>query len=73
MRLKNLQLSYTFPAKWMRRAYIQNLRLFVSGENLITFTKLSKTMDPETAGIGLKGGMVYPLAKTYSFGLSVTF
>ncbi len=73
MRLKNLQLSYTFPAKWMRRAYIQNLRLFVSGENLLTFTKLSKTMDPETAGIGLKGGMVYPLSKTYSFGLSVTF
>lgn len=57
---------------------LQNLRIFVSGENLLTFTKLSKTMDPETPGVGKQdnaqaNGTVYPLAKTYSFGLSVNF
>ncbi len=73
MRLKNLQIGYTFPKELMGRIGLQNLRLYVSGENLLTITNLSKTMDPETAGIGRQGGTVYPLSKTYSFGLSVNF
>ncbi|MFA9370853.1 MAG: SusC/RagA family TonB-linked outer membrane protein [Labilibaculum antarcticum] len=73
MRLKNLQIGYTFPKTLVNRIGLQNLRLYVSGENLLTITNLSKTMDPETAGIGQQGGTVYPLSKTYSFGLSVNF
>ncbi|WP_320019614.1 TonB-dependent receptor [Labilibaculum manganireducens] len=73
MRLKNLQIGYTFPKALVSRVGLQNLRLYVSGENLLTITNLSKTMDPETAGIGRQGGTVYPLSKTYSFGLSVNF
>lgn len=73
MRLKNLQIGYNFPATLVNRVGLQNLRVYVSGENLLTITKLSKTMDPETAGIGRQGGTVYPLSKTYSFGLSVNF
>jgi len=49
------------------------VRIFVSGENLLTITKLSKTMDPETAGIGAQGGTVYPLSRTYACGLNVNF
>ena len=57
---------------------LQNLRVYVSGENLLTITSLSKTMDPETCGAGYQSnsqanGTVYPLSKTYSFGLSVNF
>lgn len=73
MRLKNLQIGYTLPKEVIGRIGLQNLRFFVSGENLLTITNLSKTMDPETAGIGQQGGTVYPLSKTYSFGLSVNF
>lgn len=73
MRLKNLQLGYTFPKVWVNKLMLQNLRIFVSGENLLTITSLSDTMDPETAGIGRQGGTVYPLSRTYSFGLSVNF
>lgn len=73
MRLKNLQIGYTFPKVWMNKIMLKNLRVFVSGENLLTITSLSKTMDPETAGIGQQGGTVYPLSRTYSFGLSVNF
>ena len=52
--------------------------IFVSGENLLTITSLSDTMDPETCGAGYQSteqanGTVYPLAKTISFGLSVNF
>ncbi len=78
MRLKNLQIGYTFPKGVISKIGLQNLRVYISGENLLTITSLSKTMDPETAGVGIQdnkqaNGTVYPLAKTYSFGLSVNF
>jgi len=71
MRLKNLQLGYTLPKSLINKIGLQNV--YVSGENLLTITGLSDTMDPETAGIGKQGGTVYPLSRVYSFGLSVNF
>lgn len=73
MRLKNLQLGYTLPKNLINKIGLQNVRVYVSGENLLTITGLSDTMDPETAGIGKQGGTVYPLSRVYSFGLSVNF
>lgn len=73
MRLKNLQLGYTLPKSLINKVGLQNVRVYVSGENLLTITGLSDTMDPETAGIGKQGGTVYPLSRVYSFGLSVNF
>ena len=73
MRLKNLQIGYTLPKQWISKIGLQNVRFYVSGENLLTITSLTNTMDPETAGIGMQGGTVYPLSRTYSFGLSVNF
>ncbi|NDV83113.1 TonB-dependent receptor [Bacteroides sp. 51] len=78
IRLKNVQIGYTFPKRIANKLMLQNLRIYVSGENLLTITDLSDTMDPETAGVGGQAndqanGTVYPLSKTYSFGLSVNF
>lgn len=73
MRLKNLQLGYTLPKEWINKIGLQNVRFYISGENLLTITSLTDVMDPETAGIGKQGGTVYPLSRTYSFGLSVNF
>ena len=73
MRLKNLQLGYTLPKSLINKIGLQNVRVYVSGENLLTITGLSDTIDPETAGIGKQGGTVYPLSRVYSFGLSVNF
>lgn len=78
MRLKNIQLGYTLPKKLVNKLMLQNLRIFVSAENLLTITSLSKTMDPETCGAGYQSnsqanGTVYPLSKTVSLGLSVNF
>ncbi len=72
-RLKNLTLGYTLPTLWVQKCNLTNLRLFASAENLFTITNLIDTFDPETVGIGNWDGCTYPLSKTVSFGLSVTF
>lgn len=71
-RLKNLQLGYTLPQKLTSKARISNLRIYFSGENLATFTSMTRLFDPETIGENDQGN-VYPLSRTYSFGVSITF
>ena len=73
VRLKNLQVGYTIPATITQKIKISKLRIFASGENLMTITKLNDTLDPESIGIGRQGGTVYPLQSAYSFGLSANF
>ena len=68
IRLKQVELGYTFPEKWMRKIYVSNLRLYLSGTNLLTFSKF-KLWDPEMAGNGLG----YPIQKTYNIGLQLSF
>lgn len=73
LRLKNLQVGYTFPEKLTKRFYVQNLRLFFSAENLHTWTHMTKVIDPESLEVSkMKSGGAYPLSRTFSFGLSVT-
>lgn len=74
LRLKNLQVGYTFPKNITRKFYCDNLRIFFSGENLCTWTKLSKVLDPESLEVSsMKSGSSYPIARTYSFGLTIDF
>jgi TonB-linked SusC/RagA family outer membrane protein len=72
-RLKNIQLGYTLPASITKRASIERLRLYVSAENLLTFTK-HDGFDPEIGDeqMGVDMG-IYPQARTISFGLGITF
>lgn len=72
-RLKNVTLGYTLPQHITQKVFINNLRFFVSAENLFTITSLVDTFDPETIGVGAWDGCTYPLSKTISFGLSATF
>lgn len=71
IRLKNLQIGYTLPSSTMKKIGVNKLRLFISGENLLTFTSTIKLFDPET--ISANSGNAYPLSRVYSFGLNVTF
>lgn len=73
IRLKNLQFGYTFPQQWISKAGLQYLRIFVSGDNLLTGTKLTKIFDPEAIDGGWGEGKTYPLSKVISFGLNVNF
>lgn len=72
LRLKNIQLGYTLPAGLTKRLGGQKFRVYASGENLVTWTKLAKMFDPETVDGGTNQS-VYPLLKVISLGLSVTF
>lgn len=73
IRLKNVQLGYTLPKEWISKAGLQYLRIFVSGENLLTGTKLTNIFDPESIDGGWGEGKTYPLSRVVSFGLNVNF
>lgn len=73
IRLKNLQLGYSLPPAILQRINVQRIRLFVSGENLLTFTKLIDNFDPEEIGGAWGSGKLYPLMKTITLGLNVGF
>lgn len=74
LRVKNVQLGYTLPAKVASIARLSSVRLYVSGENLATFSKLSKVFDPESVGLsGWNDGKTYPYSMVLSFGLNVNF
>ncbi len=75
IRLKNLSLGYTIPQHITQKFYVNGLRLFISGENIWTGTKTATMFDPEAidAATSYTTGDYYPLEKTLSFGLTVTF
>lgn len=73
LRLKNLTFGYTIPESLTRKAFIQKIRFYFSGDNLLTFTKLrSDYLDPEQMTSD-PNGRVYPFSKTFSFGVDVIF
>ncbi|WP_455593249.1 TonB-dependent receptor [Bacteroides sp.] len=70
LRLKNLQIGYTLPKAWLTKTGIENIRVYYSGQNLLTFTSFLKGWDPESpAGRGSH----YPQVKVNSFGVNLTF
>ena len=72
-RIKNLQIGYTLPQSLLRQWTLQKVRIYVSGYNLITFTKYTG-YDPEIGGssYGIDRGF-YPQARSFQAGLSVGF
>ena len=74
LRLKNIQISYNIPKKLLEKIGLTNLQFYITGENLLTFTKLNKNFDPETLNVGGWGnGKVYPPSKVISTGMKLTF
>lgn len=72
-RLKNLTVGYTLPKTLTKKAYLEKVRLYFSGENLFITSKLkSDYIDPEQM-MHDTNGRVYPFSKTFSFGLDVSF
>jgi len=79
-RLKNLQIGYTLPQALTRKAKIQKARIYFTGQNLVTLTKLS-FLDPEITefnnrtafGTGANSGRAYPMPVFTGFGIDITF
>jgi TonB-linked SusC/RagA family outer membrane protein len=83
LRLKNLTLSYNLPIRFISKLNLKKVNIFLTGENLLTFTKLAKMFDPETLSAvsdqnnnlltpSADAGKIYPLSKVYSIGLQVS-
>lgn len=75
LRLKNIELGYTLPDKIAHNVQISRLRLFVSAENLLTFTKYHG-FDPEISSGGTSLGVdygVYPQARVWRIGFNLEF
>ena len=73
LRLKNLQIGYTIPAEISSKVFVKQARIFISGSNLLTITKFPKSMDPETTPVSYAVGAVYPISRSYSAGVNITF
>ena len=74
LKLKTLSLGYTLPMTWSKKLGMSELRIFVSGENLLTWTNYSG-LDPESVDIstGYDNQDGYPLARKYTIGLTLKF
>jgi TonB-linked SusC/RagA family outer membrane protein len=68
-RLKNIELGYKLPTKWLQQISISQMRVYVNGSNLWTWSKLPiKTVDPEQTSY-----TVLPIMKMVNFGLNIVF
>lgn len=77
IRLKSLNIGYTLPTSFVQKLDIKNVRIYMNGENLLTFTNLWENFDPElvsvTSGNRIGQGRAYPLAQVYGFGIDISF
>ena len=72
IRLKNIEIGYNFPQKWLNKIRIQKARIYAQGLNLFTWDKLADVdIDPETKSGD--GASWYPIQKVFNFGIDITF
>jgi len=78
LRIRNITLSYNLPKNWLDNVKMQSVKVFVSGDNLFTFTKFSGT-DPEVNTALSPGtlpglyGESYPVSRQFLIGLDIKF
>lgn len=76
VRLRTLQLGYTFPSVWMEKIRMQKLRVYVNAQNLLTLSGFNG-WTPEVGGSPLRSGVddgaLYPIPASVTFGLNLTF
>jgi TonB-linked SusC/RagA family outer membrane protein len=71
LRLKNIQLTYSVPAKWTKKVSMSNMQIYANGQNLFTKTKFNG-LDPETA-TPTNSLVEHPNVRIISFGVNVSF
>lgn len=70
LRMKNLTIGYTLPKSWTNKAGLERVRFYFSGENLCELQHLKADLDVEAIDSSSK---VYPLQRSYSFGVNLNF
>ena len=72
LRIKDITLSYNLPQNLLKKVGLQNVRLYVSGQNLYTFNDVD-ALDPEMGVLGYAYGGSYPITKSVIGGIEITF
>jgi hypothetical protein len=72
LRLNNVRLSYDLPEIIVTRLGINGANIYLSGDNLATFTKFTG-VDPTIGGAGGFISLGYPIPKRFALGLNITF
>lgn len=70
IRLQNIQLGYTLPKKWVSKLQLETVKVYFSGDNLLTFTKLPDGIDPEVPN---GANLTYGADRVCSFGVTVSY
>ncbi len=71
LRLKNLNLSYTLPSRWTRKAHLDNVKVYFTATNVLTLSRLKQLgIDPEAPSVN---NGYYPQQRTFSLGLNFSF
>ena len=85
IRLKNLQLGYNLPKRWLQKMHLQNVNIYFSGENLFTWSPVyrytrdfdvvtaSKVSDTDVTAGNMGDGFNYPTMRSFSIGLTITY
>jgi TonB-linked SusC/RagA family outer membrane protein len=76
MRLRSVVLGYTIPESISKKLHMQQLRVYLKGDNLYTFTKFTGYTPEISSTDVLSNGIdmgVYPISRIYSFGINLTF
>ena len=69
LRMKEIEVGWSLPERWISKARIEGVRLYLKGSNLLTFSKF-KLWDPE---LDTSTGSKYPIMKAVSIGLDINF
>jgi hypothetical protein len=70
LRAKNIQLSYTLPARISSKIGMSRAQVFIAGMNLFEYTKIRKPLDPETIRTPT---IEYPMQRIGTMGINVSF
>ncbi len=76
LKVRNVELGWTLPKQWSTALKVSNIRLYLQGQNLYTWTKYRMYVDPEnvnTVNTAFPLQALYPTSKVYNFGLNITF
>ena len=72
LRLKNIEIGYSFSPAKLKKVHMTGCRIFVNGNNVLTFSHMMKGVDPEAAQQSTNYD-VYPITRTFNIGLNVKF
>jgi hypothetical protein len=76
LKLRNVEVSYNLPQRWLQPLHVSSVRVFLSGQNLYTWTKFNMYLDPENINLSntdFSKQSIYPTSRIYNFGVNVQF